>query len=134
LSKIIGALAFCLFVSLAALAQTQAGTGSISGIVADSTGAIVPNATVTLTSKATALTKTATTSDEGIYRFVLLQPGQYSVKTSAANFGEQTLDVEVQVGRSTEANVTLGAANVSAIVEVTAEGVQTTQTNSDAVV
>lgn len=116
-----------------AFAQAQGSTGSITGVVSDATGAVVPNATVTLTSQATNQTQTVTTSDDGIYRFVLLQPGNYTVKTTASNFGEATLDVEVQVGRTTDANVTLGAKDVSATVEVTADGVQSTTSNFDAV-
>lgn len=111
----------------------QAGTGAITGIVSDTNGAVVKGATVTSINKDTNETKTTTTSDEGIYSFVLLKPGKYSVKATAASFGDVTLDVEVQVGRSTDANVTLGAGNVSAVVEVTAEGVQTTSNNFDAV-
>lgn len=114
-------------------AQSQGSTGSITGVVSDSTGAVVPNATVTLTSKATNASQTTTTSGDGIYRFVLLQPGRYSVKTSAQSFAEQTIEVEVQVGRTTDANFTLGAGGVTAEVEITAEGVQATTSNFDAV-
>lgn len=114
-------------------AQSQGSTGSITGIVADATGAVVPNATVTLTSRATNQTQTTTTSGDGVYRFVLLQPGRYTVKASAQNFAEQTLDVEVQVGRTTDANFTLGIQDVTATVEVTAEGVQATTSNFDAI-
>ncbi len=126
----------CLVLFLAgfmtSFAQSQ-GTGQISGSVSDSTGAIVPNATVTLVSQATNQPQTTTASSDGLYRFVLLQPGQYTVKTSVANFAEQTLSVEVQVGRTTDANFTLGAGAVSAVVEVTADGVQATASNFDAV-
>lgn len=125
---------FCLILGIAQVfAQSQGSTGSITGVVSDSTGAVVPNATVNLVSQATNQTQTVTTSSDGIYRFVLLQPGKYTVKTSAANFAETTLDVEVQVGRTTDANFTLGAQNVSATVEVTAEGVQSTTSNFDAI-
>lgn len=111
----------------------QAGTGGITGVVSDTNGAVVKGATVTLTNKGTNETKSATTNDDGIYSFVLLKPGNYAVKTAAASFGEVTLDVEVQVGRTTDANVTLGAGNVSAVVEVKADGIQTTSNNFDAV-
>ncbi len=132
--KFLATAIFCMLFSTGQIfAQSQASTGQITGVVADSTGAIVPDATVTLVSQATNQTQTATTTDEGIYRFVLLQPGQYTLKSSVANFAEQTLNVEVQVGRTTDANFTLGAGDVSAIVEVTAEGVQTTTSNFDAV-
>lgn len=118
----------------AAFAQSQASTGQISGVVADSTGAVVPNATVTLTNESTNQSQTLNTGNDGTYRFIALQPGKYNLKASGANFGEQTLTVEVQVGRTTDANFSLGAGNVSAEVVVTAEGIQTTQNNSDAVI
>lgn len=121
----------CLVCSVGVFAQ--AGTGGITGVVSDATGAVVPNATVTATNKATNQAQTTTASSDGIYRFLTLQPGTYEVKTSAASFAEQTLEVEVQVGRTTDANFTLGATGVEANVTVTAEGVQTTQSNSDAV-
>lgn len=111
----------------------QAGTGGITGVVSDANGAVVPNASVTITNKATNQTQTATASGEGIYRFVTLQPGLYEVKASGGSFAEQALEVEVQVGRTTDANFTLGAAGVTENVTVTAEGVQTTQSNSDSV-
>lgn len=111
-------------------AIAQAGTGGIAVTVSDAAGAVVPNATVTLTNKATNQTQTATTSGAGLYNFVSLQPGSYTLKASAGSFAPQTLNIEVQVGRVTDANFTLGAGDVAAEVTVTAEGVQTTQSNS----
>ncbi len=109
------------------------GTGSIAGVVTDSTGAVVKGASVMLTSKATNSSQTVTTGDDGLYSFVLLQPGNYTVKTSAASFGDSTSNVEVQVGRTTDANVSLAAGSVSAVVQVTAEGIQTTSNTFDSV-
>ncbi|MBX3298070.1 MAG: TonB-dependent receptor [Acidobacteria bacterium] len=116
-----------------AFAQSQGGTGQIAGIVSDATGAVVPNATVKLTSNSTGISQTVTADSSGNYRFVLLQPGKYALVVTAASFGESKLEVEVQVGRVTDANVTLVAGNVSAVVEVAADGVQTTTSNFDAV-
>lgn len=115
-------------------AFAQAGTGGITGVVSDSTGAVVPNATVKAVSSATGSQQTTTASSEGVYNFTLLRPGKYTVSASASNFSEQKLEVEVQVGRITDANFSLGAGNVSAEVTITAEGVQTTVSNSDAVI
>ncbi|MBV9216929.1 MAG: TonB-dependent receptor [Acidobacteria bacterium] len=109
-------------------------TGGITGVVTDTTGAVVPNATVKLVNAAKAIDKTITTTDDGIYTFTLLEPGKYTVTASAGNFTAQTIEVEVQVGRTTNNNFSLGAGNVNATVEVTAEGIQVTQSNSDAVV
>lgn len=121
----------CLVCSVGVFAQ--AGTGGITGVVSDANGAVVPNATVTLIYDATNATQTQQTSGDGIYRFGTLQPGIYTVKAVSGGFAEQSQSVEVQVGRVTDANLTLGATGVEANVTVTAEGIQTTQSNSDAV-
>jgi len=121
----------CAVFSAAAFAQ--AGTGAITGVVTDANGAVIPNATVKATSKARGNEVTVTASGEGIYRFVALEPGEYSVTASGGSFAAQTKTVQVQVGRATDANFALGAGNVAAEVTVTAEGIQTTQSNSDAV-
>lgn len=127
-------LVIAITMSLVAGAAAQTGgTGNITGVVSDANGAVVKGATVTITSKATNQTQTVTTSDDGIYNFVLLKPGNYTVKTTAASFGDSTLDVEVQVGRTTDANVTLGAGGVAAVVEVSADKIQTTSTTFDTV-
>jgi outer membrane receptor for ferrienterochelin and colicin len=123
-----------LTLSIGVFAQSQGSTGSIVGVVTDSTGAVVPNATVTITSKDTNSTKTVTTGEDGLYRFVLLQPGDYKVKASAISFGEQTLTITVQVGRTIDGNFKLGAKDVSAEVTVTTDGIQTTTSNADAIV
>jgi hypothetical protein len=88
---------------------------------------------MTLTNKATNQSQTASTGDDGLHTFVLLQPGDYVLKTTAPSFGDNTAEIQVQVGRTTDANVSLAAGSVSAVVQVTAEGVQTTTSNFDAV-
>lgn len=134
-NKFLAVTIFCLLFGIGqVLAQGDAATGQITGVVSDVAGAVVPNASVTITNQGTNQTQTATTNDDGLYRFVLLQPGTYTVKVLSTGFAEQTLDVQVQVGRALDANFTLGAAGTSATVEVTAEGVQTTASQSDAVI
>lgn len=130
--KFLAIAALCLFAGMGQI-FAQAGNGGITGTVTDSTGAVIPNATVKLVSVDKGTEQTTTASSDGIYSFTSLQPGNYSVSASGGNFAEQKLEVEVQVGRTTDANFTLGASDVSAEVLVTAEGVQTTQSNSDAV-
>lgn len=123
---------FCLLIGSGQI-FAQPGTGQITGVVTDPNNAVVPSATVTLISKATNQTQTAETSGDGVYRFTALQPGNYTVKTTSGGFAEKTLNVEVQVGRVTDANFALGAGDVGAQVEVTADGVQTTTSNFDAI-
>lgn len=116
-----------------AFAQSQASTGQITGTVSDPNGAVIPSATVTLTSKATNQTQTATTGSDGVYKFVLLQPGVYEIKSTASGFGEAKLEVTVAVGRTIDANIKMAAGGVSAVVEVSADAIQTTTSNFDAV-
>jgi len=122
-----------LLVSVGGAFAQSGGTGGISVTVTDSTGAIVNGAALTLTNKATNQSQSATVGDDGLHTFVLLQPGTYTLKTTAPSFGDSTLDVQVQVGRTTDANVSLAAGSVSAVVQVSAEGIQTTTSNFDAV-
>lgn len=131
-TKVLAVVALCLFAGIGQI-FAQAGNGNITGVVTDSNGAVIPNATVKLVSTAKGTELTTTASSSGIYSFTNLEPGNYSVSATGGNFAEQKLEVEVQVGRTTDANFTLGAGDVSAEVVITAEGVQTTQSNSDAV-
>ena len=61
---------------LAGRANAQVDTGSVSGVVRDSSGAAVPNATITATNVATAAVRTATTNNVGEYTIQGLDPGQ----------------------------------------------------------
>ena len=118
-----------------ASAQSEASSGQIAGAITDSTGAAVPNATVTVTNKETGLTRTATTSDDGLYTIPLLPTGTYTVTAQAGNFAETKLEnVIVNVGRVADGNVTLGVGGVQESVTVSAEAIQVTRNESDAVV
>jgi len=63
-------------------ARAQAGRGSISGLVSDPTGAIVPGAKVTALNHATATSQSTITTAAGLYSFVSLNPGTYEVTAS----------------------------------------------------
>ena len=68
------------------MAQTAA-TGALTGTVTDSTGAVIPNVTVTATSADTGQARTSTTGADGTYKFSVLPPGSYRVKFEAPGFG-----------------------------------------------
>src|SRR5205085_73564 len=57
---------------LAGTVWAQGGTGELTGLVTDPSGAVVPNIPMTLTNSATGETRTTTTTGAGIYRFVAL--------------------------------------------------------------
>jgi hypothetical protein len=125
---------FVLAVSAVGFAQSQAGSGQIAGQVADTNGAAIPNATVKVTNKGTGLERTATTSGDGLFTIVLLPPGTYTVVAEASGFAPATLDdVTVNVGRSADLTLTVGASGVQASVLVTADAIQVTRNESDAV-
>src|ERR1700674_1940467 len=82
-----GALVFLLIagMGLSLLAQT-AGTGALTGTVKDSSGAVIPSVTVTITSIDTGQVRTTMTGGDGVYKFSLLPPGNYRVRIEASGF------------------------------------------------
>ena len=75
----------CLFLAPNLRAQSPS-TGALTGAVKDTTGAVVPNATVTATNVGTGQTRTTTTGGDGSYTLGLLPPGTYKVKFEATGF------------------------------------------------
>ena len=61
-------------------------TGSITGTVQDSSGAVIPKVTVTVTNVETGTARTVTTDDRGYYQVVSLQVGQYEISAEAPGF------------------------------------------------
>ena len=104
-----------------AMLQAQSTTqGSISGSVLDSSGAVVPGASVTILNKATNFTVKLTSDASGFFKAPLLEPGVYSVSVAAANFANYRADdVLVVVGQTTPVVPKLGVASSSAQVIVT---------------
>ncbi len=78
-----------LFAILAAAVLAQVDTGAISGVVTDSTGAIVPGATVAITQEETNVRVTLSTNDAGIYSAPSLHPGVYDIEVSKTGFQPQ---------------------------------------------
>jgi hypothetical protein len=97
-------------------------SGDITGVVSDPSGAVIPNATVTLKSNGTGQTNNATTNPSGVYRFSLLTPGQYTVTVNASGFQNAERTVTVTVGQATSLNLQLAVGSSSQTVEVTGEG------------
>jgi hypothetical protein len=117
------AVLLALFVAGAVDVAAQSTTGRISGTVLDTSGALLPGATVTATHDATGLTRSAVTDNSGAYVFVSLPIGAYTVAAELAGFkksskagyqlvadGRLTADFQLAVGQVTE------------VVEVTVQG------------
>ncbi|MGA8103200.1 MAG: carboxypeptidase-like regulatory domain-containing protein, partial [Candidatus Acidiferrales bacterium] len=100
----------------------QSTFGSISGTVSDATGASMAGASVTLTNLGTGSTQTLSTNPDGLYSFVNLNPGAYSLnveKTGFKHFRRDPINVQVQQAVSIDIAMEVGA--VSQVVEVTSE-------------
>jgi hypothetical protein len=74
--------------------RAQSATGQILGTVTDSTGAVIPNATVTITNTATNQSSTVKTSGSGSYIVSQLIPGPYKIKVEAPGFTISVVKVE----------------------------------------
>ncbi|HKA21675.1 MAG TPA: carboxypeptidase regulatory-like domain-containing protein [Blastocatellia bacterium] len=109
-----------LFFSVLAVAHSQTGS-TISGTVADSQGAIVPGATITLLDTATNQERKQTTNDAGQYLFTSVQPGVYRITVTMQNFRQAVINSQkIDVGRQYLVNVTLEAGAITERVEVSA--------------
>jgi len=117
------ALAFCFLFTSVASAQTTIGTGSISGLVTDPSGAAVPGATVTITNKDTGQVANLQTTSTGTYASGALSPGTYVVRVSATGFKTTQTPVTVQVGVTSTGNVKLQVGVSSTVVEVSGQAV-----------
>lgn len=104
---------------VAAQSLTQ---GSIRGTVTDPSGAVIPNATVTLKDVDTGATQTTKTNSTGAYNFAFLPPGNYSVTISAPNYQTTSRTVAATVGTVSSLNVQLPIQATQQTVTVMAEG------------
>ena len=112
-----------LTLSVASLVYGQA-TGSISGIVTDTTGSAVPNAKVTVTAPATGISRTATTSQGGEYIVPLLGVANYNIQVELQGFqSAKADDIRLQVDEHRELDFKLSPASVQTSVEVSATAV-----------
>lgn len=123
-------IAVLMLVARVILAQTPT-TGLLTGTVKDPSGAVVPNAKLTLLSAA-GEERTATTGEEGSYRFPLLPPGVYTLKVDTTGFQPyQATGITIRITETTELSPSLVVAGAASSVDVTEE-VPLVQTTSAA--
>ncbi|HTS31905.1 MAG TPA: carboxypeptidase regulatory-like domain-containing protein [Bryobacteraceae bacterium] len=116
------ALCISLF-TFAAFAQSERGT--ITGVVHDSSGAIVPGATVTIVNQSTNVTLTATTNQTGEYTMPALPPGTYNVKVNKSGFRtSEESGLTLDASQTVRADITLEVGVATQTVEVIASAVQ----------
>ena len=119
---------FCLGLLLAfrpasLMAQSSA-TGTVVGQVSDPSGAIVPDAAVTLTDITTNTVRSTSSNDAGRYVFVNVAPGTYDISVSKQGFAVSKTRLSVSVGLSATVNLSLKVGGSNEIVEVTTVGTE----------
>jgi hypothetical protein len=107
--------------AIGAMAQSTV-TGAINGTVTNPNKEVIVGAAVTARNKGTNKESTTTTDDNGTFRVVSLDPGNYTLSVNASGFAPFTNDnVVVEIGRSTSLDIGLSLQGVTGTVEVTAE-------------
>ncbi|HET9789518.1 MAG TPA: TonB-dependent receptor, partial [Pyrinomonadaceae bacterium] len=120
-----------MLLSLALVVQAQTSRGTVSGTVADTTGAVVSGASVTLTNTETTLSRTAVTNDAGFYRFDAVDLGTYSLTISASGFGTVTkTGVVVNANQTSAVDAQLAPGEQQVTVDVVSEAGAALQTEA----
>lgn len=111
-----------LLTALTGSAQVVAGLGGISGVVQDPSGAVVPNARVTVSNPARGITRNLTSNEDGVFTAPALPPATgYEVRVEATGFNVyQVKDIQVMVGQNVSLAVNLSVAAAATGVEVSA--------------
>src|SRR5438094_5307938 len=93
---------------LALSERAYAQNAQITGVVKDSSGAVIPGATVTAKNEATGIGRTETTDGGGNYRLVALPPGTYVVTVELQGFTAETRpDIVLVIDQTATINMTL---------------------------
>jgi len=104
----------------AAFAQNE--TAVLAGRVADPTGLGVAGAQIRLTDQATGAVRNSLSLTEGVYRFDLLPPGNYSIRVTAPGFKTaEDSRIHLEVAKSASLDIALSLGAIAESVEVTAE-------------
>lgn len=124
---IISAISLLFILSVFALGQER--TGSIEGTAKDPNGAVVPNATVTITGAS--FKKTVTSDGEGFYRAIDVPPGDYSLAINAGSFkSDSRNNVVVVLGKATVVDFDLQVGSGTVTVDVSADVIGIDPTDS----
>src|SRR5579875_44820 len=130
ITGVLAVLVIGLMIAPSLLAQTLL-SGDLTGTVTDPSGAVVPNATVTVTSNSTGAIRTTTSNAAGNYRVSLLQAGSYTITATAQGFSKAQTTATVVVGQVATADVKLAVGSTSQTVEVTSAAPLVQAENSD---
>src|SRR6266853_4309533 len=103
-------------------AHAQVSGAMLTGTVTDSSGAVIPNAQVSITNLATGVTRTVSSGSAGLYTAPNLLPATYEIRVTAPGFSTQVQKgVTLTVGAQQALDIKMQVGQVSQTVEVTAE-------------
>ncbi len=129
LLTVVWVLVLCFVAALQASAQSSGSSGSITGIVLDPSGAVVPNATVEIHNPVSQYDRTATTDDNGNFRFSNLPFNPYHMTALAPGFATSVKDVEVR--SAVPINIKISLQLTGSSTSVTVEGTATDLLETD---
>jgi hypothetical protein len=112
-------------------------TGSISGTVTDTSGAVIPGVTVVARSTQTAITQTVTTDAQGFYAFTSLPVGPYEIdlrKNGFKDYRQTNLMIDVNTARRVDVTLQVGDVTQEVTVASTAVHVETENTQMGEVI
>lgn len=111
------ALVCCLAFCGAASAQEET-AATITGQVTDSTGALIPNATIVVTNKETGVARSVQTNDDGLYTVTPLVPGSYTITVEQSGFKRflQNITLNARDRRSVEVHLEVGSVDQTVTV------------------
>ncbi len=124
-----------LSLSLSFANQAQQANATLTGVVTDPAGAVIPGATVTAMNKATSLTRIVTTNNEGVFVISSLPVGDYGVMVKYTGFIDGETLVTLKVGQTINLNKTIYPSAIIDFVSIDDTPVVDTQTSKvDAVI
>ncbi len=103
-------------------ARAQSATGSLEGVVVDSTGAVLPGVTVTVVHQGTGVAREVVTDAQGLFRAPLLPVGDYTVRSALAGFKPfEQKDVKLTIGQTLTLRIEMAVSAVSEAVTVSGQ-------------
>jgi outer membrane receptor protein involved in Fe transport len=98
--------------------HAQVDTGTILGVVTDSSGSVLPGATVTILHEGTSLSLTTVTREDGSYVFTPVRTGSYQIEVEFPGFKKTRRSIELKIQQQAAVDVAMSPGDVKETVEV----------------